>query len=461
MTDETSNLAGGRHTRRAVVLGASMAGLLAARALSETFDRVTVIDRDALTGTGPRRGAPQGLHAHAILAKGREALEEFFPGLTADLAGLGALPIDLHNDLAWHNGPGPLSRAPSDMRALCLSRPALEDYIRGRVRLLSGVDVRGGLVAVGLVTTDDRARVIGARVVATAGGAEEILAADLVVDATGRGNRGVTWLAELGYDVPAEDSVKAGIGYATREYERRPLPSGLSGVVTGLSPAYPYGAVLLPMEGNRWILTLAGLSDDHPPTDVPGFNDFARRLPIEDLSDVIGHAAPLTQPRRFRVPASIRRRYESLRRLPEGYLAFGDALCAFNPIYGQGMTVAAVEAMVLRECVRRPGPGLPHRFYAQAAKVIDIPWDMAAGGDLAFPSVVGNRTLKVRILNAYIARVLRAAEVDDAVSLAFHQTVNLTHPPQRLFTPRILRRVLFPARSRMTVVASRQLTNVG
>lgn len=432
--------------RRAVVLGASMSGLLAARALSETFGRVTVIDRDPLTGTGPRKGVPQGQHAHAILARGREVLEELFPGLTDELAGVGALPVDLHNDLAWHNGPRPLTRAPSDLLALCVSRPALEDYIRARVGHLSNVEIRGGLEAVGLLTTDDRGAVTGARVVATGGGEPEELTADLVVDATGRGCRGAAWLAQLGYDTPVEDSVKVGLGYATREYERRPLPSGAMGVLAWMSPAYPYGSFLLPLERDRWILTVAGLGDDLPPIDVAGFDDFARRLPIEDLHNVVNHARPLSEPKRFRVPASGRRRYEKLRHLPEGYLVFGDALCAFNPIYGQGMTVAAVEATVLRDCVRKSGPGLPRRFYARAAKVIDIPWDIAVGGDLAFPSVVGKRTIKIRVFNAYIAKVLRASEVDPTVNIAFHRTVNLTHRPERLFVPGLLRRVLFPTR---------------
>jgi 2-polyprenyl-6-methoxyphenol hydroxylase-like FAD-dependent oxidoreductase len=459
---ETSAVAprsGDGPTKHALVLGASLGGLLAARALAESFDRVTVIDRDPLLGTGHRKGVPQSQHAHAILAKGREVLEELFPGLTADLTAVGALAVDVVNDLNWHSGPDPLSREPSDLTALALSRPALEDYIRGRVAALPNVDIRGGLEALALLSTADRATVTGAQLFAIDGSGAEDLAADLVVDATGRGNRGMTWLTELGYEVPAEDTVKAGISYATREYQRRPLPSGLLGVLTGVSPDYPYGAVALPMENDRWIVTAIGFAHDQPPTDVDGFDAYVKRLPIGDLHDLVQHARPLTEPKRFRVPASVRRRYERLARLPEGYLAFADALCAFNPIYGQGMTVAAVEATVLRDCLRQPGPGLPRRFYADAAKVIDIPWDMAVGGDLAFPFVEGRRTLKTRILNGYIRKLMRAAQVDPAVNLAFQRTVNLTHPPERLFAPSLLRRILFPRRRSTTPVA-RDLTRI-
>jgi 2-polyprenyl-6-methoxyphenol hydroxylase-like FAD-dependent oxidoreductase len=327
------------------------------------------------------------------------------------------------------------------------------------VAALPNVDIRGGLEALSPLSTTNRTRVTGARLFAIDGAGTEDLVADLVIDATGRGNRGMNWLRELGYDVPAEDTVKAGIVYATREYQRRPLRSGLLGVLTGVSPDYPYGVVVLPLENDRWIVTVCGFAHDQPPTDVDGFHAFVKRLPIDDLHDLVDHAQPLTEPKRFRVPASVRRRYERLTRLPEGYLAFGDALCAFNPIYGQGMTVAAVEATVLLDCLREAGPDLPRRFYARAAKVIDIPWDMAVGGDLAFPFVDGRRTLKTRILNGYIRKVMRAAQVDPVVNLAFQRTVNLTHPPERLFAPSLLRRILFP-RKRPAPTVARELTRV-
>jgi 2-polyprenyl-6-methoxyphenol hydroxylase-like FAD-dependent oxidoreductase len=434
-------------TGHAVVLGGSVAGLLAARALSETFDRVTVIDRDRLNAAGPRKGVPQGLHAHFLLARGREVLEELFPELTADLAGAGGIRMDPHDDLAWFNGPQPMIGGRSDLMALGLSRPALEDYVRARVDQLSNVDLLGGYEAVRLLANADRRAVIGVRVIATDGADERDLAADLVVDATGRSNRGPTWLAQLGYEPAREEVVDADVVYATRVYRRSSwLPSGKYGLLTGISPAHPYGTVVLPMELERWIVTTAGFGDDLPPTDVDGFNAFATRLPVEDIRHVVHEAEPLSEPRRFRVPASVRRRYEKLTRVPDGYLAVGDALCAFNPLYAQGMTVAAMEAMVLRDCLRASRAGLPQRFYAAAAKVIDIPWDMAVGGDLAYPWVEGQRTTKVRILNAYMAKLLRAAETEEAVSLAFLRTINLANGPEKLFAPSVLRRVLFPRR---------------
>jgi 2-polyprenyl-6-methoxyphenol hydroxylase-like FAD-dependent oxidoreductase len=429
-------------TGTAVVLGASIAGLLAARALSESFDHVVVVDRDDLAAPGARKGVPQGQHTHAILAKGREIIEELFPGLTADLTAEGAVVFDLHGESAWFNGTHRLSHAPSDLLALSLSRPALEDYIRARVRRLPNVDIRGGYEAAGLLATEDRRAINGVALVRFGGDVREDLRADLVVDATGRGNRSATWLAQLGYAPADEDTVNAGIAYSTRQYRRRPLPSGATAFINTLTPDLLVSAAMLPIEGDRIILTMIGMGTDIPPVDPDGFDGFARRLAIGDLHDIIDNAQPLTEPRRFRVPASVRRRYENLKRLPEGYLVVGDALCAFNPVYGQGMTVAAMESILLRDCLRESRVDLPRRFFRQAARIIDIPWDMAAGGDLALPGVVGRRTMKTRILNAYLARVLRAAETDTTVALAFHRAVNLISRPTTLFAPGILRRVL-------------------
>jgi hypothetical protein len=283
----------------------------------------------------------------------------------------------------------------------------------------------------------------------------EELTAELVVDATGRGNRSATWLTQLGYEPPAEDSVNAGIAYSTRQYRRRPLPSGATAFINTLTPDLLVSAAMLPIEDDRMILTMIGMGTDIPPTDPDGFDAFARRLPIGDLQDIIDNAEPITEPKRFRIPASVRRRYENLRRRPDGYIAVGDALCAFNPVYGQGMTVAALEALALRDCLRASRVDLPRRYFQQAARIIDIPWDMSAGGDLALPGVVGPRTVKTRILNAYLARVLRAAETDATVALAFHRAVNLIRRPTTLFAPGILRRVLAAGKAPATDAAVR------
>ncbi|WP_051457688.1 NAD(P)/FAD-dependent oxidoreductase [Microbispora sp. ATCC PTA-5024] len=439
---------GHRPTRHAVVVGAGMGGLLAARVLTETYDRVTVIDRDALPGgSAPRRGVPQGHHAHGLLSRGREILEDLFPGLTADLIEAGAVPCDLQNDVRWYNDGRRLHPAPSGLRGLTVSRPLLEGRVRSRVAALPGVVIHERCEAVEPVAVVDDGRagaVTGVRLLRAGHGPEEV-AADLVVNATGRGNRGTEWLRRLGYEPAPEERVDSRLVYVSREYRRRPGDAGFTAVIVGHGVAVPRGGVALGAEGDRWLVTLFGMGDDVPPADPDGYHRFAERLAVPDVHRLLERAEPLGAPRLMRIPVSVRRRYERLARFPEGYLVFGDALCQFNPSYGQGMTVAACEAVALRECLADGVRGdLARRFFTRAARIIDVPWDISVCGDLRFPSVEGPRPARVRLLNRYLGRLHAAAESDPLVGHAFLSVANLEAPPQHLLSPGVLARVLRP-----------------
>ena len=438
---------------RAVVLGASMAGLLAARVLGDAYGQVTVIDRDKLPRPGSsRHGVPHGRHLHALLARGQQALEELFPGLTAELVAHGAPAGDVLADGRWYLNGHRLRQAPTGLVALCASRPFLEGHVRARVRALPNVTVLDRCDVAGLAATPDGGRVTGARVLPRVdGGAEQLLGADLVVDATGRGSRTPLWLEALGYARPAKEQVRIGLGYATRTYR---LPSdalgGELGLVEAPTPQHPRAGALLMQEGDRWIVTLAGMLGDYPPTDPDGFLDFARSLRFPDIHEAIWDAEPLDDPVAFRFPASVRHRYERLDRFPDGLLVLGDAVCSFNPIYGQGMSVAAVEALALRRHLERGVEPQPHRFFHDLARTVDVPWDIAVGGDLVFPGVQGRRTAKARLVNAYIARLHAAAANDASLAGAFLRVTGLVEPPQSLLRPgiavRVLRASLHPAR---------------
>ena len=438
---------------RAVVLGASMAGLLAARVLGDAYGQVTVIDRDKLSRAGSsRHGVPHGRHLHALLARGQQALEELFPGLTAELVAHGAPAGDVLANGRWYLNGHRLRQAPTGLVALCASRPFLEGHVRARVRALPNVTVLDRCDVVGLAATPDGGRVTGARVLPRVdGGAEQLLRADLVVDATGRGSRTPLWLEALGYARPAKEQVRIGLGYATRTYR---LPSdalgGELGLVEAPTPQHPRAGALLMQEGDRWIVTLAGMLGDHPPTDPDGFLDFARSLRFPDIHEAIRDAEPLDDPVAFRFPASVRHRYERLDRFPDGLLVLGDAVCSFNPIYGQGMSVAAVEALTLRRHLERGVEPQPHRFFHDLARTVDVPWDIAVGGDLVFPGVQGRRTAKARLVSAYIARLHAAAANDAGLASAFLRVTGLVEPPQSLLRPgiavRVLRASLHPGR---------------
>jgi 2-polyprenyl-6-methoxyphenol hydroxylase-like FAD-dependent oxidoreductase len=430
---------------RAVVLGASMAGLLAAKVLSDRYGQVTVIDRDELPEASVhRRGVPHGRHIHGLLARGQQALEELFPGLTAELVAQGVPAGDMLANARVYLSGYRLRQAHTGLVLLCASRPVLEGYVRARVRALPNVAVLDSCDVMGLAATPDGRRVTGAWVQRREGGsAEEVLGADLVVDATGRGSRTPVWLEALGYARPARDQVRIRLGYASRSYR---LPRGVLGgdlaALHGLTPQHPRGGAFQVLDDRRVMVTLGGVLGDHPPTDPDGFLAFARSLRFPDIYELIRNAEPLDDPVAFRFPASVRHRYEHLTRFPDGLLVVGDAVSSFNPIYGQGITVAALEALALRRHLERGIEPQPRRFFADLARMVDVPWDIAAGGDLVFPGVPGRRPLKVRLVSAYLVRLHAAAAHDATLASAFVRVIGMVAPPQSLLGPSVAVRVL-------------------
>lgn len=430
---------------RAVVIGASMAGLLAARVLADGYGQVTVIDRDELPETSMhRRGVPHGRHIHALAARGQQVLEELFPGITAELIADGAPAGDMLTDARFYLSGHRLARARSGLMLLCASRPFLEAHVRARVRALPNLTLVDRCDVVGLATTPDGRRVTGTRVLRRAdGSAEELIGADLVVDATGRGSRTPAWLAALGYPRPEREEVRIGLGYATRTYRLQPgTLDGHLAILDAATPRLPRTGALQRLEGDRWMLTLAGILGDTPPFDPDGFLDFAHSLRFPDIYQAVRAAEPLDDPVGFRFPASVRHRYELLDRFPAGFLAVGDAVCSFNPIYGQGMSVAALEALTLRRHLERGIEPEPRRWFRDLARLVDVPWDMSAGADLLFPGVPGRRTFKIRLLGSYLSHLHAAAATDPHLATAFIRVAGLVAPPQSLLTPGITLRVL-------------------
>ena len=264
-----------------------------------------------------------------------------------------------------------------------------------------------------------------------------------MVDATGRGSRTPVWLGELGYRRPAEERVEIGLGYSTRNYRLRPgAMNGDQMILTAGTPANPRFGVLAATEGGRHILTVGGIRGDHPPTDPAGFDEFVAGLPSADIAAAIAGAEPLDDPVPFRFPASVRHRYERLSGFPAGLLVIGDAVCSFNPVYGQGMTVAAAEAMRLRRLLARRNVPDARRYFRAIAAAIDVAWDIAVSADLAFPEVPGKRSAKVRLVNAYMPRLHAAAAHDQVLAASLVRVIGLKDRPEGLLRPDHALRVL-------------------
>jgi 2-polyprenyl-6-methoxyphenol hydroxylase-like FAD-dependent oxidoreductase len=426
-------------SQTAIVVGASLAGLLAARVLAEHYAQVTLVERDTLPTTPEaRKGVPQGRHAHAVLARGQMTLEQLFPGLTPRLLELGA-PRGFGR-LCF--GGGYLAPARTGEGGLFVSRPLLETEVRARVLALPNVRLLEQHDAEGLTASDDGARVTGLRVTERATGAGALLAADLVVDASGRGSQAPAWLEALGYRGPEVELVPVRMGYCTRHYRRE--PQHLDGdVIVNVSPTRgnARGGALLAQEGERWIMTVAGYFGDDPPTDEQGFLEFARSLPATELHEIARTATPLSAPTSYKFPANQWRHYERLKRFPAGLLVMGDALASFTPIYGQGITVAAVEALALRDCLAAGQQQLARRFFRQASAIVGHAWSITAGGDrrLAVDADAGPLT---RLVGWYTDKLLVAARHDPQLSMAFWSVANLFAPPASLLRPRVAWRVL-------------------
>lgn len=443
---------GGQH---AIVIGASMAGLLASRVLADHFEQVTVIERDHLPQeVQARKGVPQGRHVHILLHRGASVMKDLFPDLFPTLIRDGSVPIDTVADFHWYNFGAWKARFKSGITFYSQSRPLLEGHVREQVVARSNVRFLDACDVVTVCASDDATRITGVEVRHRDGGqAEERLSADLIVDASGRGSQTPRWLTALGYGTVEESTIKVDVGYATRIY-RRPAHNDFDQNVLAIystPPEHTRAGVLAPIEDNRWIVTLIGWVRDYPPDDEAAFLAFARSLPQPDLYEAIRDAEPLTPVALHKFPANRRHHYERLPRFPEGFVALGDAVCSFNPVYGQGMTAAALEAAMLNtllyEQQKKHGrgdiTGFSRRFQKRITSIVNTFWLLAASEDFRYPQTQGKRPFGVNLLNTYARRVHELSTFDPQVTLLLYHVLQAIQPPMALFHPSLLMKVLF------------------
>ena len=432
----------------AVVLGGSLAGMLAARVLADAFSQVTIVERDRYPeGPRSRRGVPQGYHLHVLLMRGLAILKALFPGIREDLVAHGAIPIDTGSDLKWLTPEGWGPRFPSGLQKLAFSRELLDWAVLRSLTNRSNVQLREAWEARGLIST--AGRVTG--VLLHDGKRDEELSADLVVDATGRRSRLPAWMKDSGFDAPRQTVVNAFLGYSSRIYER---PAGedrgwKAAYIQATPPRSNRAGVLFPIEGDRWCCTLGGGNKEYPPQDEAGFLEFARSLRSSAVYDVISTARPLSQIYTYRATENRLRHFHELEQPPDGLVAFGDSVCAFNPVYGQGMTVAALGAVALSKCLQEGTAALPRRFYRELSGIVRAPWMLATSEDCRYTLSQGGRlTTGMRAMQRYVDRVVAVSCRDLTVRRRWLEVFHMLRPPTALFRPGVVGRVLLLGHTR-------------
>ena len=423
--------------RDVVIIGASLAGFFAAAAVAAAGARVMIIERDALPeGAAPRKGVPQGRQPHVLLHRGLLAAEELLPGIREDLLSHGAVPFDT-GTMAWLGEYGWSPTWIPAYETVSATRPLLEYLVRERVRRLAGVTVHEGVRVTELRRSARHWQVICEDATTVEG--------DLVIDASGRGSRLPHWLTELRIPLREPLTVDARLGYACRTYRVIDEPPLDTAVMIAATPQTGRGALAIPVEGDNWLVVAVGYGDRRPSRNVDEFDEFLAALPDPAIAYLTRHLEPVSRIAIHRQTGNRRHRYGQSRTWPAGLLAVGDAYCAFNPVYGQGITVAACQALLIRDALRRDrtpaarGPMQTRRLQRRIGATADLPWSVATTEDLRHPSSSGTQSPIQRLLGLWSGHLGRlTAHGDHDAYLAFARVYHLMAAPAMLFSPRVI-----------------------
>lgn len=445
--------------RHAIVIGGSIAGMLAAQVLTKYFNRVTIIERDYISERPEYRpGVPQAHHLHVLLKRGLDILEQLFPGIQTELATSDAIAVNASADYLWFGIGGWTPRSNSDLNVYSLSRNLLEWIIRRRLVTNKRVVFLQGEIVTNLLSNTNKTQVTGVQIRQKSaqkqnGSSKHInINADLVVDASGRNSRAPQWLEAMDYKPPQKTVINSFLGYASRFYQ---IPANFQadwqGILLTAKAPGTRGGILSPVESDRWMVTLAGISRDYPPTDEAGFLEFARSLRHPIIHETIKDAQAISPIYAYHRTENRWVHYEKMSRLPSGFVLVGDAVCAFNPVYGQGMTTAALGALTLDECLSKQLShhahgdlvGLSKNFQKQLSKIIAVPWLMATSEDFRWQTTIGGSpNLITKLIQMYLDRVLLVAIESAEIHRLFLEVMHLVKPPSVFFQTNILRKVL-------------------
>jgi 2-polyprenyl-6-methoxyphenol hydroxylase-like FAD-dependent oxidoreductase len=436
--------------RQGVVIGAGMAGMPSARVLADYFDQVIILENDTLPAdASPRPGTPQSKHLHLLLAGGQQALSSLFPGFEQSLAAAGAQPFSVTTDY-WMEQPrfDVFPQRDLGIRTYSATRPLVERVVREKVNAIGNIEIRERCRAQKFVTADDGAAVKGVVCTRASGESEEI-PADLVIDASGSGQLTLNLLAELGLQAPEETTVRVEVGYSTAIFAiPDDAPSNWKFAMTMADPPRNRrGAVLTTIAGNCWLVGLLGSHDTKPPEDEAGFLEYAQQLRTPTVYNAIKGAKLQSDISRNGFKASRWRHFERLHSFPKGLIPFGDAICRFNPTYGQGMSVAAKEACLLLDLLQAAEQedkelcSVPRDFLTQAQPIIDAPWATAVIPDFLDPLTEGERPPDLANALKFTGALTRIAYEDPAIHKLMYEVRHMLKPRRVLLEPEIAERV--------------------
>ncbi|MFV1362781.1 FAD-dependent monooxygenase [Mycolicibacterium elephantis] len=433
--------------RHAVVIGASTTGLAASAVAARHFGRVTTIDRDRLPDAPTwRKGAPQSHHGHILLRGGQNVFNHYFPGLTTDLLDQGSVEVDMANDICWYHSGGWKKRFDSGLTMLCQTRGFLEFYLRKRLVQLPNVSLLQNTKVTGYRATGKR--ITG---VELAGGT--ILDADLVIDASGRNSETPRHLSAMGFGSPEVSELKVDIGYSTTLFSPPDDLRDWKAMLIHSRPPATRTAALLPTEGGRWIVTLLGWQGDYAGGDLESFLEWAKGLPVPDLYEALREATCLEEVHRWRFPANLRRHYDKLASLPEGFVVVGDANTSLNPLYAQGMSHGAIGTTILDRCLSEQREaaapsrieGLSKRFHRAYSRFLDECWFTSTVEDYGAVSANGGGRLVSKAASWYLGKVTEMTWRDAGVAREFIDVMHLQRAPTSLMRPSIALKALMPS----------------
>ena len=438
--------------QRAVVIGGSVAGLMTAKTLSPFFREVVILEKDTLNSeNGLHKGVGQGPHSHVLLPSGMEILKQLLDSTELNPREYGIYPADAAEELKWFQFGVWKKRFHSGVNMGWCHRSQFEWRVRQDVLSVDNILLNSGARVVGLMVAEEGNRIKGVQYQAGSGKEDiKALEADLVIDASGRGTHTPKWLSEANIASVTEDEVRTQISYTTRRFRLPPsLKDSLDWKVLAIYPEPPHvkrGGMIYPLGNGEWMTTLVGFNGEIAPSDIDGYMDYAQSLPQPELYEVLKQSTPIGDPLNYRVPGSLWRRYDDSKQWPGNYAVVGDAVCSFNPIYGQGITMVLKDLQKLRALLERKEsdftPATMTHLQKQIGKGKIIPWLMAASPDFMYTGTTGNKPPGVSIMNSYIKALMKLAGKDQDIHQRFIEAFTFLKSPAVLMTPSVIGKVV-------------------